>query len=193
MNRRTLAVFVLVAGAVSCGGGDDQTTVERWFDETRDVIAEVEPDSDVMQIDPDAGCLLVDEFTVEERPLELFGAGVAKFGEVGDRYQCAWSGDEDLSANVRLEVVVIDQQPDFAEYAALIPTRDDNDVISTDIGVVQVASFTPDDAEQSVTTSVLVLPEQRGGIHLVVELLDPDTARDWTAETYAELLASIGS
>lgn len=187
-----LLLAALLVVATACAS-DEASTIETWFDTTRDIVVETEPDSDVMQIDPNQSCRLVDEFVLEEEPLELTGAAAAKFGEVGDRYQCAWSGDEDLSANVRLEVVVIDEQADFDEYAALVPTREDNEVISTDVGVVQVASFTPEDTDRSVTTAVLVLPEQRGGVQLVVELLDPETTLDWTAEEYGELLASLAT
>ncbi len=188
----------LAAGAVTgCSTEDETATVERWFEITRTNVADEQPTSDELQIDPNRSCELLDEIAIEERPLELFGAATAQFGDIGGRYQCAWSGDAtgdaEETAAVRLEVVVIDDPVDFRDYAALIPTREDNRVVTTDVGNVQVASFTPDGSERAVTTSILVDPAQRGGIQLVVELLDPELIATWTPETHAEFFAELAA
>ena len=139
MNRLVAFPVLVLLAAGACGNDEPMTPIERWFSTTRTLTEQHQPDSDVMQIDPNSDCELVSEVTVAGKPLELFGAATALFGQVGSRYQCAWSGDSNASANVRLEVITIDDYEDFADYKNLIPTRDGNTVVATDIGNVQVA------------------------------------------------------
>lgn len=183
---RPLVITLVAVLAVGCSSPAATPTVDDWFDAASVAIAEHPPESDVMQIDPSAPCGLVDELDIDGTPPELFGAGTAMFGASGTRYQCAWSGDQNGSANVRLEVVRIDSEADFAAYAELVPTRVGNTTVATDLGDVEVASFRPGGAQRPVVTSVLVSEDQHGGIQLVVELLGN---QDWTPRQHAELLA----
>lgn len=191
MHRPISIATLIVLLVPSCSKADATTTIDHWFATTRTLVDEDRPTNDVLQIDPNADCELVDGIEISGKPLELFGAATARFGDVGDRYQCAWSGDANASANVRLEVVTIDEQADFDDYANLVPTRDGNTVVPTEIGDVQVASFRPDPTTPPLTTSILVDPTHRGGVHLVVELLDPDTT--FTPTDHALLLESLAS
>lgn len=185
----TLVVIVIaVVAVVSCADEARKPSIHDWFEDSRAAVATNPPDSDVMQIDPSASCELIDEFSVDGKRAELFGAGTALFGDIGTRYQCAWSGDTNGSANVRLEVVMIDNANDFDDYAALIPTRDGNTVVVTPIGDVQVASVVPAGSTRPLTTSVLVRDDEQGGVHLVVELL---IDAEWTPDQHAELLARL--
>lgn len=178
---------VVVAG---CGSSDDAPSgVARWFATTRVLIEQEHPDSDVMQIDPDANCELVDTIAFDGRKPELFGAGVARFGEIGGRYQCAWSGDQNGSANVRLEVVVIDDRDDFDRYEQLVPEREGNTIVPTDLGDVHVASFQPDPNSPLIVTSVLMIREQQGAVHLVVEILHPDL--NYSPREHAQQLVQL--
>lgn len=179
----------MVSSLTGCGAGSDSTGVDRWFEIGRARLAADVPATDLMQIDPGARCALVDRIRFDGVEPEPFGSATALFGEIGGRYQCAWSGDSTGAANVRLEVVMIDDAGDFDEYAELIPTRDGNVVVETDVGPVQVASFEPDPDAATVTTAVLVVDDQRGGIHLVVEPLGLD--RSLTAADVADLLVRL--
>lgn len=189
MNRLVAFPVLVVLAAGACGNDEPMTPIERWFSTTRTLAEQHQPESDVMQIDPNSDCELVSEVAVADKPLELFGAATALFGQVGSRYQCAWSGDSNASANVRLEVITIDDYEDFADYKNLIPTREGNTVVATDIGNVQVASFRPDPATPLLTTSVLIDDNEQGGIHLVVEILDPSL--NFTPQDHAQLLTAI--
>lgn len=171
---------------------DDSTRLESWVDTARDAVAASAPTSDTMQIDPSAACGLVDEIEIGGRQPDLFGAGTAFIGEIGSRYQCAWSGDANGSANVRLEVALIDEPSDYADYTASFTQRDGNVTVPTDIGDVEVATFIPDSG-RPVTTSLVAVPDEQAGIHLVVELLDSDDLDTWTAVDHAELLAQLAS
>ncbi|WP_420451024.1 hypothetical protein [Ilumatobacter sp.] len=205
MTRRSPTAIVValcaVAAIAGCASDEESSTVDRWFGVTRDIVARVDPPSAEMTIDPTSACRLVDGIVVDERPLTPVGAGVAGFADVGERYQCAFSGidpeaDEDdpdrWSINVRLEVAVVDRQPDFAELADRIPVRERNLVVSSEVGPIQVASFTPDGTERSVTTAVLVVPARRGVVNLIVEELDGPSP-EWTDEEIAEVLAALAT
>lgn len=193
MNRPATTIAYLgvlaIFAAAGCNQRDGSSNIEKWFDATRRLVEQTKPGSDEMQIDASADCELVDDLDVDGRHPELFGAATARFGEVGNRYQCAWSGDSNASANVRLEVVIIDDPAAFASYASLVPTRDGDTVVSTEVGDIHVASFEPDLERPIVTTSILMVPEQQGAVQLVVELLDP--VLDWTADDHAALLARL--
>lgn len=190
MKQAIIAVVVVgsVAGCAEQPGSDG---LDRWFDISRAHLDDDDPSTDVMQIDPSAACELADSIEFDGVELELFGAGTALFGDVGGRYQCAWSGDATATANVRLEVVAIGHADDFDDYVELIPTRDGNTVVDTDLGPVQVASFEPDPDSPQVTTAVLVVDDQQGGIHLVIEPLAPDS--ELTPSAYADLLVQLAT
>ena len=191
MHRVVVVVLAFALGSTACGE-DDVGTVPTWFDEARELAAEVDPADAEMRIDPGRPCALVDQLVVDERALEPYGSGVARYEDVGERYQCAWSGGEELAANVRLEVIAIERQPDFTEFASRVTGRDGNEVVTTTAGVVQVATSELDDGgDRTVTRAVLVEPEQRGGVQLVVEVLDPDLAPAWSAQDVADLLATL--
>ncbi|WP_148288494.1 hypothetical protein [Ilumatobacter nonamiensis] len=189
MSRTIVIVAFVAALVIGCAGQSDQEGVDRWFDISRERLDADDPSTDVMQINPSAPCELVDRIEIDGVELELFGSGTARFGEIGGRYQCAWSGDATGAANVRLEVVTVNDADDFADYVDLVPTRDGNTIVDTDIGQIQVASFEPDPEFPPVTTAVLVVDEQQGGVHLVVEPLGPE--RDLTAKDYADLLVRL--
>lgn len=185
------AIVVASATISGCARSQQRSTIERWFDTAREHIAQADPDSDVMQIDPSATCALVDDLAVDGRSLELFGAGVAMLGAVGDRYQCAWSGDVTMSANARLEIEVFDSAPDFAHQVEVIPTRAGNTVVATGIGDVQVTMDPPPGSAGPVTTAILVVPDQQGLVTMVVEPLDPATSDTWSPTAAADLLDEI--
>lgn len=92
---------------------------------------------------------------------------------------------------MRLEVVIIDDPDAFANYVSLVPTRDGDTVVATEIGDIHVASFEPDPDRPIVTTSILEVPEQQGSVQLIVELLDPTL--EWTAVDHAALLERLAS
>jgi hypothetical protein len=192
-RRCTLVVILFVSLVASCGTASKTTTtaIDRWFATTRALVSQDKPIDDILQLDPNENCDLVDDIEIAGKRLEPFGAATAQFGNIGDRYQCAWSGDTNTSANVRLEVVIIDDPADFNDYAELISTRDGNTVVSTGIGDVQVAEYRPSPTGPPLTTSILVDATHLGGIHLVVELLD-STLR-FTPVDHARLLETLAS
>lgn len=191
MSRAIATIAFVATLVIGCGGQSDESGVDRWFDISRDRLDADDPSTDVMQIDPAAPCELVDRIEFDDAQLELFGSGTALFGEIGGRYQCAFSGDATGAANMRLEVVTVDDADDFDEYVDLIPTRDGNTIVDTAIGPIQVASFVPDPDFPPLTTAVLVVDEQQGGVHLVVEPLGPE--RDLAPKDYADLLVRLAT
>ena len=171
---------------------DREVSPQSLFDAAAVAIADAPPTTDVMQLELDQPCVMVDNFSVDARGLELVGSATALFGDIGERYQCAWSGDVDGPANIRLEVVFVEAANDFATYLDLVESRAGNEIVATSIGDVAVASFTPEAGGLPVATAIFTDRSRRAGVQLVVELVDPVLRERWAATEYADLLARFG-
>lgn len=187
-----LAILGLADGCADDGSGD-ALAVDEWISTTRDVVEKDQPDSDVLQREPNRECELVDDVEVADQNVPLYGSATSLFGEIGTQYQCTWSGADTGSAIVRLEVVLIDEPEHFDSYAELVTTREGNTRINTELGVIHVASTVPDGQTRPITTSILLEPDQNAGVHLIVELFDADAAASWSDADHAQLLVDLAT
>ena len=151
--------------AVGCSGTPD--VAARPVDELFEILDEqtqTVPAEEQLQLQLDEPCALVDRFSLRGVQLELVGSGAARFGDVGRRYQCAFHG---RTGSARLEVIRLDDRAAFDEQAALLASREGNEVAQVDGRDVHAVRY--EDSGARYLDAELLVPDELGIVHLLVE------------------------
>ena len=152
------------------------------------------PGDDEMQLELDRGCELVDDFTVDGTRLALVGSGTSRYGDdQGVRYQCAWTGPDGTGhpANARLEVIALASTADVRDYRSLLAERPGGSQHESRGWQVDVAADRSAPSSGAVYDAEIVVDDERGVVRLLLELTDPQLAREWTPANVADQLTSV--